>query len=133
MTYTTADGAVVATASKSTRFLSGVHIDVYDCNGSLVGSLQERLFPGLTYSTIYDILDAHGQIVATSGKFGWFDTTFVMKDPQGQTIATLNRPSHLFGGDTWYVTVAKPGIIDPRILVVTAAFKTEADAHEADD
>ena len=128
-TYTDASGNIGATAKK-TSYPWGVHIDVYDCNNVLVGSVQEKTFSYFSgYQTLYAILDANGKEVATSGKFGWFDTNFAINDPAGHPVASLDRPRVFVGGDTWNVQVSQPGIIDERVLIMTAAFKTEADSH----
>lgn len=128
-TYTDGSGALIATAKKA-AFSWGVHVDVFDCNGTLIGSVQEKVFSYWSgYQTLYAILDANGHEIATSGKFGWFDTTFTINDPTGHAVATLNRPMTFVSGDTWTVQVSQPGVVDDRILVMTAAFKTEADDH----
>ena len=101
-TYTDGKGVVVATGRKA-AFSWGDRIDVYDCDDAFIDSIQEKMFSLFSgYETLYSVVDARGNEVATSGKFGWFDTNFAIADPAGHTVATLNRPRQLFGGDAWY-------------------------------
>jgi hypothetical protein len=56
----------------------------------------------------------------------WLATTFTLRKLDGSVIATLHRPFFNFT-DRWRVNVFKPDAVDPRLLVIIAAYKTSVD------
>lgn len=133
-TLTGADGRVIATA-RTKPFSWGVQIDVVDAQNRPIGGIKEKLF---VYSwqpnyTQYEITGPNGQHVATSEKTQWTDTNIVMTR-DGQRIVTLNRPwASSNGYESWNVTLADQSVIDPRVALMTAAFKSVADFEREEE
>lgn len=123
--YQNAQGQTLAKASKI-QHLWGVELQVKDGAGRALGSLYKKMWHGSWTSTVYAVLDASGREIATSEKVDFFSTNITLKDNSGRVIATLSRPGGQFK-DNWTVDIHKPGVIDDRILIAVAAFKTHAD------
>lgn len=132
--YENNNGLLVASAHAK-PFSWGVHIDVFDSSGALIGSIKEDLNRSIfSPYTIYHILDANGQEVALSKKYQLFSTDITLTNPRtGQQVANMHRNALNFLGDTWYVSVQNREGVDPRLLVVISAFKTAEDADRAAD
>lgn len=128
-TFTWTDERGKTAASASVAIISiGTDIYVYNGAGNRVGSIEERIFSrwGKTWSG-YDIKDARGNKIASSDKTEFMGTTITLTAPDGTKLAKLNRPWVNVMGDSWGIEVLKPGVVDNRILVMIAAFKTAAD------
>lgn len=125
-TYTDGTGVQIATA-KARVFSWGTHIDVYDASGRLIGSIKEEILNSLfKVHTVYSILDASGNVVARSEKVEFFSTNIAMR-AGGREIATLHRPVFNLAGDTWYVSVNDPSVVDMRVIIMIGAYKTAVD------
>lgn len=132
-TWTDGSGATRATA-RVAILTWGTEINVYDGTGNKVGSIEERVFSSLWKTwTAYDIKDANGKEIAVSDKTEWMGTTIILTAPDGTRLAKLDRPWINPMGDTWNITIQKPGSVDNRILVMIGAFKTAADRDSNDD
>jgi uncharacterized protein YxjI len=125
--YKDADGNLVAEARS--RILSwGTHIDVTDDLGQPIGGIKEQVFKSFfKVYTVYSILDAQGQEIATSEKVDWLGTKVTLSDHQGRQIATLQRPWINIFSDHWDAKVYDPKAVDSRVMVMIAAYKTSVD------
>jgi uncharacterized protein YxjI len=122
-------GQKVAQA-KDQFFSFGSTSEVFDCNGKLIGTIKEEVFQSLFRPmTLYKILDAKGNEIATSEKLESFSTYFTIKNKQGQEVAEMRRPFINWFSDKWEINIQNSNGIDPRILVMIPAFKTAADAE----
>jgi uncharacterized protein YxjI len=109
-------------------FSLGATVEFFDCNGTKIGTLKEKIFESLFKPmTTYSILDASGKEIATSEKMEVLSTEFTLKDKQGADVMKIKRPWLNVFGDTWSVEVFKPGAVDSRIVPMIPAFKTAAD------
>ncbi len=124
-TYHNAQGATLANAVKSGH-LWGTQVEIRDGSGRLIGTLKKQVWAGGLGTTVYSVLDAAGREVATSEKVQRGEIRFTLKSPSGRAIATLQRPSWQ-ARDSWTVDIHVPDVVDQRILIVIAAFKTHAD------
>ncbi|MBY0548787.1 MAG: hypothetical protein K2W95_16065 [Candidatus Obscuribacterales bacterium] len=121
------DGNLVAYGRKA-WFSIGTRIEVYDANDTYIGCLQKQvLSSAFSFGTIYSVLDAKGNEVATSRKLTIITTGIDLYGKDGAKVASLSRPLSLVA-DTWNVTVDKPDVIDSRMLVMIGVFKTMADS-----
>ena len=126
-TYNDANHQKIAVAHD--KFISwGNDIIVNDCEGNKIGEIKEEILKSLfkVYTT-YSILDEKENILGTSEKVDWIGTHFTLFDKNKKIIAELSRPFINFLTDEWTIKIAKPGVIDNRILVMIGAFKTHAD------
>jgi len=126
-TLTTPSGACVAKARS--RILSwGTHIDVTDCEGRKIGGIKEEVFKSLLkVHTTYTILNAADQEVAVSTKVDWISTSVTLTKPGGAAIATLDRRFLNILSDSWKAHIQDAAAVDPRLLVMIAAYKTSVD------
>lgn len=123
------DGNLVAYGQKA-WFSIGTRIDVYDANDRYIGCLQKQVLnSAFSLGTVYSVLDANGNEVATSHKLTIFTTGIDLFDKSGAKVASLSRPLS-FVADTWNVSVDKPDVIDSRVLVMIGVFKTMADSSK---
>ena len=77
--------------------------------------------------TTYSILDASDREIAVSEKVDWISTSVTLSKPNGGVIATLKRPWLNILADSWTVKVADKSAVDPRLIVMIAAYKTSVD------
>ena len=106
----------------------GTQIEVDDAHGHRIGTIKEEVYSSLLKAwTTYRILDANGNQVAVSQKSEFFSTTFEMTANDGHVIATMHRPAFNWSGDDWEVTIKDSSVVDPRMELMIAAFKTTAD------
>ena len=126
-TFTDAAGTCIAQARQ--RILSwGSHVDVTDCSGAKVGAIKEQVFKSLfKIHTTYSILDASDREIAISEKVDWISTSVTLTKPNGGLIATLKRPWLNILADSWTVKVSDKTAVDPRLIVMIAAYKTSVD------
>ena len=125
--YTDLSGNKIAEA-KQKIFSWGVQIDVFDCDGQKIGAIKENILKSLfKVSTTYTIENATGDVVAVSNQVDILATSFTLKDPSGNKVATLKRPAINFFGDNWNVKIYNHGVVDSRILVMIGSYKTSAD------
>lgn len=125
--WTAPSGATVATGRK--RLLSwGNIVEVFDGSGHKIGTIKEEILKSLfkVYTT-YWILDANDRPVARSEKVDWLGTEITMFDGGGHRVVRLSRPWINLLGDKWEVQVANQKVVDPRLIVMTSVFKTDAD------
>lgn len=125
--WTAPSGATVATGRK--RLLSwGNIVEVTDGSGHKIGTIKEEILKSLfkVYTT-YWILDANDRPVARSEKVDWLGTEITMFDGGGHQIVRLSRPWINPLGDKWEVQVFNQQAVDPRLIVMTSIFKTDAD------
>lgn len=127
-----AQGEIVATARE--RFFAwGTTIDVFDCRGNRIGIIRENIFQSLLgLYTNYDIDDASGRDVATSERFSFLTTDFVISDHRGDPAVRMHRPFTLVLS-TWDITIPAGSGIDPRIALMIPAFQSAAEAHYSGD
>ena len=125
--WTASSGTPVATGRK--RILSwGNVIDVMDARGRKIGTIKEEVLKSFfkVYTT-YRILDANDRPVARSEKVDWLGSEITMFDGSGRRVVRLSRPWINPLGDKWEVQVANQQTVDPRLIVMTGVFKTDAD------
>ncbi len=125
--YDDFDGNRLATAKE--KILSwGTQIDVFDCQNNKIGTIKENVLKSLLkYYTTYSILDSEGNQIAFSKKTEWLTTSLKLYDNSGKTVTTIDRPMFNLMGDNWTVNISNHKTIDPRILIVIAAYKTSVD------
>ena len=125
--YTDATGVCIAEARS--RILSwGSHVDVTDCSGAKIGGIKEQVIKSLfKVHTTYSILDAADREVAVSTKVEWISTFLELTKPTGEQIATLQRPWLSIPTDRWTVKITDKAAVDPRLIVMIAAYKTSVD------
>lgn len=122
-TYADAQGATLANAVK-TNYLSGKQIEIKDASGRVLGTLKQEIFQGGLATTVYSVWDGAGREIAKSEKVSWGATKFTLKSGS-RVIATIEKTSFLPAA--WSVDIHVQDVVDPRILIVIAAFKTHAD------
>ncbi|MBI4348282.1 MAG: hypothetical protein HY553_15685 [Elusimicrobia bacterium] len=128
-------------ANARARILAlGSTVDVTDAAGHKIGTIKEEILKSLfKIWTTYKILDPQGRQLASSAKIELFSTEITLKRPDGRAVALLRRgfkENFLRLTDRWDVTVQDASAVDPRMLVMIAAFKTSVDndrAREAAD
>ncbi|HBL17263.1 MAG TPA: hypothetical protein DD417_11100 [Elusimicrobia bacterium] len=112
-------------------FALGSTVDVTDAQGNRIGTIKERILKSLfKVYTNYSVLDASGREVAKSEKLDWLSTEFTLRTPSGAVVAQIRRDfmGNLFRvTDKWDATVREPKAVDPRLLVMIAAYKTSVD------
>lgn len=127
--FTLTDPSGVCAAKARTRILSwGTHIDVVDCSDKKIGSVKEEVFKSLfKVHTTYRILDAADVEIAKSVKVEWISTSLTLTRPDGAAVATFDRPWLNILSDTWTVKIQNAAAVDPRMMVMIAAYKTSVD------
>lgn len=127
--FTYESGAGLCVARARQRILSwGSHVDVTDCSGAKVGAVREQVLKSLfKVHTTYSILDAADREVAVSEKVDWISTSVTLRKPDGAVVATLERPWLNILSDTWTVKLRDRTAVDPRLIVMIAAYKTSVD------
>ena len=125
--YKDKTGALVATA-KAEFSPFQVIIDVFDARGQKIGTIREQIFSSL-FGVVnkYIIFDASNNKIAETDKFQFVATKFTITDNKRQLVATISRPAFQLMTDKWTVSVHNSDVVDSRILVVIAAFKTAED------
>ncbi|MDB5038845.1 MAG: hypothetical protein JWQ35_2373 [Bacteriovoracaceae bacterium] len=118
---------VIANA-KQEFFAWGVKIDVTDVNGKKIGAIQEEIFKSIfkPYTT-YKILDANDNIIAESQKTEWLETEFNLTSSSGEDLAHLHRGAWSWPKDNWAIEIYQKDKLDPRVLLMIAAYKTSVD------
>lgn len=130
--YTNENGTHAGKANAAV-FSWGHQIDVKDCQGNSIGGIKEDILKSwFSVQTLYTLTNAAGEKIAESGKFDLGATDFTIKDNQGSQVASLHRPWINFLGDEWNVKVTNPEAVDPLMLVMIGAFKTDADNKKSD-
>ena len=125
--YTDAAGACLAEA-RSRILTWGSHVDVTDCSGTKIGGIKEQVFKSLfKVHTTYSILDAADRVVAVSTKVEWISTFLEMTKPTGEQVATMQRPWLSIPTDRWTIKIVDKTAVDPRLIVMIAAYKTSVD------
>lgn len=126
-TLTAPGGACVAKARS--RFMSwGTYIDVTDCSGAKIGVIKEQVLKSLfKVHTTYAILDAADREAAVSTKVDWICTSVTLRRPGGAEVATLDRRWLNILSDSWTVRIQDAAAVDPRLIVMIAAYKTSVD------
>lgn len=127
--FTYVDARNNCIAKARARLLSwGTRIDVTDCSDRPVGAIKETVLKSLLkVYTQYSIFDAKGTEIATSEKVDWISTDLTIRRPDGRTIAALHRPWLNILSDNWTVKIADHAVVDPRIIVMIAVYKTSTD------
>lgn len=114
--------------SLGTLFTWAKDIDIYDDMGELIGGIDGKALT--TADARYDILDAHGNIVAIA----FLDdqkTGFSIVDPRNYAniYARLKREYIKDVSDPWQVTVYQGHVIDPRVLKIFTAFAVDTEGY----
>ena len=127
-TYEDASGACLAKARQ--KALSwGVEIEVTDCAGRSLGEIHENVWDSAFGAGIWNKYTIFGPggapKLAESDKVQFLTTSITLTDASGQ-VARLYRPVNLVT-DTWAVGVSRRGVVDKRLLVFIAAYKTAKD------
>lgn len=127
--FTYVDAKDDCVAKARARLLSwGTRIDVTDCSDRPVGAIKENVLKSLfKVYTQYSILDAKGTEIATSEKVDWISTDLTIRRPDGRVIAALHRPWLNILSENWTVKIADHAVVDPRMIVMIAVYKTSAD------
>lgn len=118
---------VVASADKS-LFSWGAEMNVYDKEGKKIGIIKENVFSSMfKVSTSYAIYNKDGNLIGSSSKFEFWVTKIEIKDKKWNIIFTLKRGMFNMFTDDWSAEKNKEKVIDDRIVVFLAAFKTISD------
>lgn len=125
--YEDANGKLVAKGKK--ELISwGTKIDFYDGNDNYIGAIHEKVFESmLKVYTNYAIVDKNGITIAESEKTDLLDTDIILKDIEGNKVASLERDFINILSDTWTVEIYQREKIDTRILPIIVAYKTYSD------
>lgn len=127
-TYTDPHG--VCEAQARSRLLSwGTDIEISDCQDHPFGEIKENVMKSIFSDayTRYSILDAEGHEIASSEKTQWVSTDMILRSLNGRIIAELHRPWMNLFSDNWDVKILDPKIVDSRVIVMIAAYKTSVD------
>jgi hypothetical protein len=117
----------VATA-KEEIFSAGVKINIEDCNGQHIGTLDEALIKSFfKIGVIYSLLNEKGQLIGQSQALKFFETNITFYDSADRTQATLTRGMVNIMRDKWTLKINRVSPLDNRLLFFTAAYKTSAD------
>lgn len=120
---------LVARAKK--RLLSwGTQIDIKDCEGKKIGSVKEKIFANLI-GTTYEVYDAAGKQVGKSKKVTLINTDITVTSMDGDLAFKMHRRAMRIW-DSWNITTGTTNSIDPRLVLMTPAFKTASDNSKAD-
>lgn len=125
--YRTNEGNLLAIGQKAVLALATT-IDIFDTGGGKMGQIKQQLFPsGLSFMTEYAIFDGRGQELAHSEKVPLLQTEITLYDKSQRRIAKLLR-GEVGITDDWSVDINLPGIVDERLIIMIAAYKSFADA-----
>jgi len=129
-TYKDADGKKLARA-RAKFFALGSTVVVEDGEGRRIGTINEDVIKSLfKVYTHYRILDAQDNVVASSEKLEALSTVVLLRDNSGRIVAELRRgftQNLLRLTDRWDVRIYESDSVDPRLLVMIAAYKTSVD------
>lgn len=117
-------GQVVVKGKKAIISI-GSKMDLYDCEGKALGSIEEEVLESFfSIYTKYSIKDPSGREIARSNQTKIFGSTFELSSPKG-THAVISRPM-LRIKDNWKIDL-KNKDLDPRYVIMVGAFKTASD------
>lgn len=119
-----------AAVGRMSMFSWGTEIKYYDEHDAYLGYLKEDVLKSLvSWHSTYYVYDKNDQLIAESKKSELLSTSINLYSPNGDLIAKIHRPNGFltFGFDEWTITIQKPGVIDDRVLILIAAYKTHAD------
>jgi uncharacterized protein YxjI len=133
-------GEVLARADAKILALSAT-MDVDDPSGARIGTIKESLsrkiadallFGGKLHGvyTRYHVLDPFGDIVAESAKVQILSTEFSLYDGHGREAASVRRSllrNFYRLTDRWDVIVRDHSVVDTRLAVMIAAYKSSMD------
>lgn len=134
----TVDKNIIATASQ--RWFSwGLHLDIKDCNGIKLGQVKMQNFISNIISAdsyaVYTIYDNNDNAVAQSERVTVLSTKYNFYTLDNKTlVASLNRS--FIGGifnDVWDVQIHYSQLIDSKVILFMAAFKSLHDNKEAEE
>lgn len=114
-------------------FTWGTKIEIKDNKDVVLGSVEKHVIKTAIFSlgtkvkTYYAVKDASGHVVAESEKVDFGGTDFQLKKPNGDVVATMNRPMIDLGAATWNVHINHDPGFDKRLILFIPAFKTSAD------
>lgn len=133
------DKNVVATAAQR-WFNWGLNLDIKDCNGSKLGQVKMQnvitnIISRDSYA-VYTIFDSNGNPVAQSERITLLSTkySFYTLGDNKTLVASLSRS--FVGGilnDVWDVQIHQDNIVDSKVILFMAAFKTLSDNETAND
>lgn len=130
-TFYDANGAKVSAANEAAISI-GKRINISDCEGKSVGTIQENIFKsllGFGVTSSYSILNENGKEIGRSEKTEWLTARLKIKDNSGNVIAEINRSTsfltHAFDG--WTIKVLNPKAFDARFAAMIVAYKASAD------
>ncbi len=122
------DEKLVATARA--RFFSlGAIFDVTDAEETYLGRIDEYVF---TFFPKFDILSQDEKILATAEMNIW-GTTYTFRDQADDHVIAIMHRDFFRLKDDWAVTIHDqsafgPDKIDPKIMILLAAFQTDLEA-----
>lgn len=120
-------------ATARTRLITfGTKIDVKDGSGKLIGSIEEEILKSfLKVTTTYRIEGPNGEILGQSEKIDFLSTDFYITTKDGKSVARIHRPMINLIRDSWTVDLTDKVSIDPRLVLMIAAYKTSTDNDRA--
>ena len=119
-------------SARAKFFALGSTVEVFDAGGKKIGTIKEDIWKSLfKVWTTYHILDANDKEIAVSEKEEGFATTFDMHATDGTPLLHMERPFFRVM-DTWTVDMLDKTKVDPRLLFMSAIFKTAADNTSSD-
>ncbi len=109
-------------------FSIGSKVDIYDCVGRLIGSVQENVLKSLfKVHTVYSVFNPNGEKIGQSKKLDWVGTDITYYSVSGHPMAQMSRPWINWFVDTWTISFNSTQV-DPRLFFFAAAYKTAVDA-----
>lgn len=97
-----------------------------DCAGRAIGAIREGFDQ---WASVFDIHDASGRRRATTGTVIHRTSEVSLRDESGRPAARLAMEG--WRTDRCEIAVSDPGTVDPRLAVLAAVLKLEADNRRA--
>jgi uncharacterized protein YxjI len=114
---------VIAQAEKK-LFSFGSKTEITDCNGKLIGTIEEQILKGLiSLSSQYNLYDENHVFLANSEMSHILSTSLIVKGKNGELKAVRDRINWL--SDNW--TITQVGGLDQRLVLFIPVMKTLSD------
>ena len=107
-------------------FPTSAEIQVWDHQKNFLGTIRQEV--SAFFPKKYALYDAGNQLLAKAD-MNWLGSRFVLTNPKNafKEYAIYSRPYFKLYGDYWYVKIVDTAALDPRFIVIIAAFQTDLD------
>lgn len=117
----------IVAKSEKKMFSFGSKTEITDCDGNLIGTIEEQVLKSLTsISSQYNLYDKNHVFLANSEMSQFLSTSLVIKGKDGQLTAIRDRINIM--SDSW--TINQVGNLDQRLLLFIPVMKTLSDNKE---